>query len=121
MQKRLLLLFFWMGSLVLFTFPNAAAQQWNLSHKIGTLSGNYHFNYNQIPEQLIELLPAAVPNTGLTYQWEQSAYPTTGFITIEVLILAHLLLHHHLHKQLTTEEKQPTPATDSLYIPMLLK
>ena len=58
-------------------------QTWNPGHKVGTVTGNYNFSYNQTPDQLVELFPAGIPNTGLTYQWEQSATPTTiGFAAI---------------------------------------
>ena len=58
------------------------AQFWNPSHAIGTISGNYNFSYNQTPDQLVELHPAVIPNTGLLYQWEQSFTPTDGFTAI---------------------------------------
>lgn len=58
------------------------AQTWNPEHKIGTASATYHFSYNQVPQQLIELAPAAVPNTGLSYQWESSSLPLSGFTNI---------------------------------------
>jgi hypothetical protein len=35
-----------------------------------------------MPSQLVEIYPAAIPNTGLTYQWEQSTSPVTGFTSI---------------------------------------
>jgi RHS repeat-associated protein len=57
-------------------------QTWNPAHKIATLNGSYHFSYNQTPSQLIELYGAAIPNTGLTYQWEQSTMPISGFAAI---------------------------------------
>ncbi|HEV8284264.1 MAG TPA: DUF6443 domain-containing protein, partial [Chitinophagaceae bacterium] len=61
---------------------NALAQFWNPSHAIGTIDGNYNFSYNQTPSQLVELFPAAIPNTGLNYQWESSTLPTFGFTSI---------------------------------------
>ena len=55
------------------------AQTWYPNHSIGTSTGVYNYNYNQVPDQLVEIYPAAIPNTGLQYQWESSPYPTTGF------------------------------------------
>jgi hypothetical protein len=61
-------------SLTLFS-QGVFCQTWNPSHKIGTVTGNYHFSYTQTPDQLVEIFPAAIPNTGLTYQWESSPIP----------------------------------------------
>ncbi|HEU4471644.1 MAG TPA: DUF6443 domain-containing protein [Flavisolibacter sp.] len=72
----LTLLSFMGGNLV------AKAQNWNSNHAIGTIDGAYHFSYTQTPSQLVELRPAAFPNTGLVYQWEQSLEPTAGFTSI---------------------------------------
>jgi RHS repeat-associated protein len=58
------------------------AQQWNPGHKIGTVAGIYNFSYSQTPSQLVEIFPAAIPNTGLTYQWWSSLSPVTGFTAI---------------------------------------
>lgn len=58
------------------------AQQWNPGHTIGTSTGNYNFSGNQVPSQMLEIHPAAIPNTGLTYQWEQSTMPESGFVAI---------------------------------------
>jgi RHS repeat-associated protein len=60
----------------------ATAQQWNPSHSIGSQSGSYNYNYTQTPSPLVEIYAAAIPNTGLTYQWYSSIYPTTGFQAI---------------------------------------
>jgi RHS repeat-associated protein len=60
----------------------AQSQIWNPGHKAGTIAGNYNFSYNQTPDQLVELFAAGIPNTGLTYQWEQSTMPVTGFANI---------------------------------------
>jgi RHS repeat-associated protein len=57
-------------------------QNWNPNHAIGTIGGNYNFSYNQTPSQLVELYSAAFPNTGLSYQWESSSTPTSGFTNI---------------------------------------
>jgi len=57
-------------------------QTWNPGHKVDVVTGKYHFSYSQIPDQLVEIFPAAIPNIGLTYQWEQSTQPTTGFSNI---------------------------------------
>ncbi|RYZ54689.1 MAG: hypothetical protein EOP49_04530, partial [Sphingobacteriales bacterium] len=73
----------WMFVIVLLVIASMTkAQQWNPNHKIGTVTGNYHFAPGQTPDQLVEIFPAAIPNTGLTYQWYSSAAPTTGFTAI---------------------------------------
>lgn len=58
------------------------AQNWNSNHAVGSIDGVYHFSYTQTPSQLVELRPAAFPNTGFVYQWQQSTEPTTGFTSI---------------------------------------
>jgi RHS repeat-associated protein len=76
---RLLLL----TGIMLLGFANSSfSQLWNPSHAIGTVTGNYNFSYNQTPDQLVEIYPAGVPNTGLSYQWESSTMPVTGFASI---------------------------------------
>jgi Domain of unknown function (DUF6443) len=50
-------------------------QSWNPGHKVGTSTGIYNYWYNSVPAQLVELLPAGIPNTGFTYEWEQSLSP----------------------------------------------
>src|SRR6266498_3033582 len=50
-------------------------QTWNPGHAIGSLDGNYNFSYNQTPSQLVELSAAAIPNTGLSYQWQSNPTP----------------------------------------------
>jgi RHS repeat-associated protein len=60
----------------------AFAQDWNPNHKIGSVSGVYHFAYNQVPHPLYELSAPATPNSGFVYQWEQSTSPTSGFTSI---------------------------------------
>jgi len=60
----------------------AQTQTWYQGHSIGTINGAYNYNYTQTPAQLVEIYPAAIPNTGLTYQWWSSIYPTTGFAAI---------------------------------------
>src|SRR5687768_8844227 len=72
-QKKLSRLFIFLISFLLSL--HAVGQYWNPGHRIGTTTGVYHFNYNQTPAQLVELQAAAIPNTGLTYQWEQSTTP----------------------------------------------
>lgn len=60
----------------------ATAQTINPNHKVGTVTGKYHFSYSQTPDQLVELSPAFIPNTGVSYQWEQSSLPLSGFVNI---------------------------------------
>ncbi len=64
--------------------PNVLAQNWNPAHKVGTSTGvyNYPYNYSQTPIQLMEIFPAAVPNTGFTYEWEKSTSPIMNFSAI---------------------------------------
>lgn len=59
-----------------------SAQTWNPNHSIGSVNGNYNFSPSQVPSQLVEIYPAAFPNTGLSYQWESSSTPTHGFAPI---------------------------------------
>lgn len=61
---------------------------WNPNHKIGTASGNYNSATISWPEQLVELYPAGIPNVGLSYQWEVSTSPVSGFADIPGATLA---------------------------------
>jgi RHS repeat-associated protein len=66
-----------------FSLQNTFAQQtWNPGHSIGTANGIYNYPAGGITTQLVEIYPAAIPNTGLTYQWYSSTMPTTGFSAI---------------------------------------
>ena len=58
------------------------SQVWNPAHAIGTQNGVNSYSYNQTPAQLVEIFPAAIPNSGLAYQWEQSTLPLSGFTSI---------------------------------------
>jgi RHS repeat-associated protein len=60
----------------------ANAQLFNAGHKVGSITGADHFNYNQVPDQLVEIIPAAYPNVGISYQWEQSNYYSFAFMPI---------------------------------------
>lgn len=69
--------------IVVAAFPGfARGQNWNPGHAIGTVNGVYNYNYTQIPAQLVEIFPAAIPNTGLTYQWYSSTSAGSGFTPI---------------------------------------
>lgn len=57
-------------------------QMWNPSYQIGTVNGIYNYPPGNISTQLVEIYPAAIPNTGLTYQWYSSSSPLTGFTPI---------------------------------------
>jgi RHS repeat-associated protein len=72
----------WLTCMGVISFTVVLAQAWNPGHKVGTVTGAYNYNPSQVPSQLVEIFPAAVPNTGLTYQWEQSSTPTFDNITI---------------------------------------
>lgn len=70
--------------LVLFAAkPSFTQEPWNPGHKIGTVNGVYNIPYNQIPPQVTEIFPAtASGNTaGLSYLWEISSMPATGFFS----------------------------------------
>src|SRR5581483_10777401 len=69
---KLFSLFYITSLLLLAIVPNAQAQRWNPSHAIGTVSGNYNYPYNQTPDQLVEIYPAAIPAVSLAYQWQSS-------------------------------------------------
>jgi RHS repeat-associated protein len=70
------------AAVFLLMLQNAHAQTWTPEHKVGTASATYHYSYNQVPQQLVELSPPAIPNTGLSYQWESSSLPLSGFTNI---------------------------------------
>src|ERR1700710_1273879 len=58
-------------------------QTWNAGHKVGTVNGTYNYSLGQIPAQLVEISPAGIPNTGLSYQWESSSSPLmTGLVNL---------------------------------------
>jgi RHS repeat-associated protein len=77
---RLLLL---IGALIGGIAINTSAQQtWNPNHSIGTATGNYNSATITWPVQLVEIYPAAIPNTALTYQWWSSNNPVSGFTAI---------------------------------------
>lgn len=63
---------------------------WNPNHKIGTINGVYHYTYNQVPSQLVELFSPTVngSSAGLTYQWEISNAPISGFSSISGAVQA---------------------------------
>ena len=62
----------------LFGFINKAAAQYGY-YDIVPLYGNYAFNYNQVPENLVGITPNI---TGASFQWEQSTRPVDGFTSI---------------------------------------
>ena len=68
-----------LGLLLAVLGVGATAQTWYPGHAVGTSTGNISFSYTQVPDPLVEIFPAAIPNTGLGYSWESSATPTTGF------------------------------------------
>jgi hypothetical protein len=71
-----------LSSLLCVMMTMTSAQSWNPNHKTGTIDGKYNFPYNQAPSQLVEIYPAAFPNTGLYYQWYSSTSPVSGFTAI---------------------------------------
>ncbi|MBV4359033.1 DUF6443 domain-containing protein [Pinibacter aurantiacus] len=75
-----LVLIFLLGSIA-----KVNAQLFNPDHTIGTVSGVYSFSYNQVPDDLVEVIPAVTTNLlGLTvyYQWESCDAPTGTFTPI---------------------------------------
>lgn len=58
---------------------------WNPNHKVGSITGVYHFAYNQVPAQLVQLIAPTLDGstTGLSYQWEISNTPVSGFTSIQ--------------------------------------
>ena len=44
---------------------NIQAQEWNPEHRIGTVGGTYQFNYNQTPQQLVEVISPVI-ESGIT-------------------------------------------------------
>lgn len=79
MKQALRLSFLW---LLLVLAATAHGQQWSAVHAIGTVDGLCNFSATQTPSQLVEIRPAATPNTGLTYQWEQATTPNGPFVVI---------------------------------------
>lgn len=74
-----------LASLLIFQFVATqcfSQQTWYPGHSIGTANGIYNYPAGGISTQLVEIYPAAIPNTGLTYQWYSSTSPTTGFNAI---------------------------------------
>src|SRR5581483_4715157 len=69
---KLFPLLYMTGLLLLAIIPYAQAQRWNPGHAIGTVNGNYNYPYNQTPDQLVEIYPAAIPAVSLAYQWQSS-------------------------------------------------
>lgn len=109
--------YFRQQSFILLSLINITAlysQTWNPSHKIGTVTGKYHFSYNQTPDQLVEIFPAAIPNSGLTYQWEQSTQPTTGFTNISGAIGSSYTFSSAL-SQTTYYRRKTTSGGNSVY------
>lgn len=50
-----------------------AKAQLNPNYMIGSASGNYSFSYNQVPDNLVEIIaPVFSAGNGLSYQWESS-------------------------------------------------
>ena len=69
---------------VMLTGISSIAQNWYPNHSIGTSTGVYNYNYNQVPDPLVEIYPAAIPNTGLNYQGkepDQRGYCVFGRVT----------------------------------------
>ena len=82
LNKRIRRVWWTMGCMLFVITNTAFAQSWNPGHKVGTLTGAYNFSYTQTPAQLVEIFPAGIPNTGLSYQWEQCTTPAGAFTII---------------------------------------
>src|SRR5882724_2914847 len=61
---------------------HADGQIWNPNNTVGTSTGVYDFPYNQVPAQLTTIYQPVIGSTGLTFQWEYSPYPITGFTPV---------------------------------------
>ena len=81
MYKNILSILAVVAVFILGALPSAYAQTsfWNPDYSIGSSTNTFNFSYTQTPSPLVEIYPAAIPNTGLTYQWYSSTAPTTGF------------------------------------------
>ncbi len=64
------------------SLASIVSAQLNPNHKVGSITGKVHFTTAQTPDQLVEIYPVYSPSTGLTYQWEQSSQPLSGFTNI---------------------------------------
>jgi RHS repeat-associated protein len=84
MYKNILRVLGAVAIIILGTFMVAQAQSgiWNPDYSIGTSTGVTNFSYTQTPAQLVVIYPAAIPATGVTYQWYSSTMPTMGFAPI---------------------------------------
>lgn len=62
----------------------ASAQVWNAYHSVSSISGKYFYNKTETPDRLIEQSPASETYTPsqITFQWESSDSPVTGFADI---------------------------------------
>ena len=108
-------LLFWLISLSLLAISNSAfAQSWNPNHSVGTSTGNCNFSYNQTPSQLVEVNQASFPNTGLSFQWEQSTAPTAGFTAISGATLSSYTFPGPLEQ--TTYYRRKTIQSASNYV-----
>ncbi|MEO6549860.1 MAG: DUF6443 domain-containing protein [Ferruginibacter sp.] len=81
-RRKSLMLFSLVTLMIACSIDAAIAQSWNPVHKVGTINGVYNYSYNQTPAQLVEILPAGIPNTGFTYEWEKSASPVMSSAAI---------------------------------------
>ncbi|MFN8291660.1 MAG: DUF6443 domain-containing protein [Chitinophagaceae bacterium] len=85
MRKRNCIVPIGLAGILFFISMQANAQApWNPNHKIGTINGVYNFAYNQAPAQIVELFPATASGStsGLSYQWEMSSFPLSGFAAV---------------------------------------
>jgi hypothetical protein len=93
---------------------HASSQSWNPGHSIGTVNGVYHYTYSQTPAQLVEVQPAGIPNTGLTYQWESSTSAGTGFTNISGATASNYTISGPL-AQTTYYRRKTTRAFETIY------
>jgi RHS repeat-associated protein len=73
--KLIALLFFSQGAF-------GQVQIWNPSFSIGSSNNIYNYAPGQTPAEIIELYQAAIPTTGVTYQWYSSSLPDGTFTAI---------------------------------------
>jgi RHS repeat-associated protein len=72
LQRKSFWLLCFTGLVLLGMTDGAFAQRWNPSHSVGTVSGKYYYQYNQTPDQLVEIYPALISTGTVTYQWQSS-------------------------------------------------
>jgi RHS repeat-associated protein len=79
MKLKFKYLLFAIISISLLSFSNNAAAQQYFYYDVAPLNGNYAYTYNQVPGNLVGVVPGIA---GASFQWEQSIRPLDGFTAI---------------------------------------